>query len=101
MTTVTRKCRHFNGSHLEVGRGRSPGPCLAAVGAWPLPWAPSGRRGGTAGPLGSVWPPWGVAGPRGFLSGRRGGVAGPLGPVLQPLGRLQSPKPRLAAVGTS
>jgi len=26
------------------GRGRSPGPCLGAVGAWPFPWAPSGRR---------------------------------------------------------
>jgi len=67
------------------GRGRSPKPRMAAVGALPVPWAPYGRRGGVAGPLGSVWPPR--------------GVAGPLGPVWPPWGRGRSPKPRMAAVG--
>jgi len=41
------------------GRGRSPGPRVAAVGAWPVPWAPCGCSGGVVGPLGPVWPPWG------------------------------------------
>ena len=31
------------------GRGRPPGPRVDAVGAWPAPWAPCGRRGGVAG----------------------------------------------------
>jgi len=35
---------------------------MAAVGAWLVPWAPYGRRGSVAGPLGFVWPSWGVAG---------------------------------------
>jgi len=43
------------------GRGRSPAPCLAAVGASPVLCAPSGRVG--------AWPiPW-------VQSGRRGGLA--------------------------
>jgi len=45
---------------------------MAAVLAWPVHWAPYGRRGGVAGPLGPVWPPW---------------------------GRGRSPGPRMAAVG--
>jgi len=33
------------------GRGRSPGPRIAAVVVWPVPWAPHGRQG--------AWPvPW-------------------------------------------
>ena len=57
---------------LPWGRGRSPGPWMAAVGVWSvprprmdavgvwtLPWAPYGRPGGVAGLLGSVWSPWG------------------------------------------
>jgi len=31
---------------------------VVAVGVWPAPWAPFGRRGGVAGHLGYVWPPW-------------------------------------------
>jgi len=67
---------------------------MAAAGAWPVPWAPYGSRGGVAYPLDTVWPPWGVAGSLGPCMvavgawpvplapyGRRGGVAGPLGPV--------------------
>jgi len=42
-----------------VGRGRSPGPRMATVGAWPVSWAPYGRRGGVASPLGPVCLPWG------------------------------------------
>jgi len=34
-----------------LGRGRYPGPRLAAVGAWPVPWSLSGCCGGVAGPL--------------------------------------------------
>jgi len=54
------------------GRGRSPRPGLTAVGAcqylkpglaaveaWPVPWARSGCRGGVAGPLKPVWLSWG------------------------------------------
>jgi len=95
-----------------VGVCRSPGFGLAAVVAWPVHCAPSGRRGGVAvpwcwsghrgvvaGPLGSVWPPWGCGrypGPRIatvwawlFLLDPyecRGGVAGPLGLVWLPWG---------------
>jgi len=55
---------------LPWGRGRSPGPSVAAVGAWPVPWAPCGRRGS--------WPvTWAKC-------GRRGGVACPLGTVWLP-----------------
>jgi len=73
-----------------LGRGRSPGyrlvpwwrglspiPRLAAVGAWPVNWFPSGRRGAWPVP---ILPPGcrgGVAGPW-SQSGRREGVAGPL-----------------------
>jgi len=32
---------------------------MTAVGAWQVPWAPYGRRGCVAGPLGPVWLPWG------------------------------------------
>jgi len=42
-----------------VGRGLSTGNRRVAVWAWPVPWAPCGRRGGVAGPLGPVWQPWG------------------------------------------
>jgi len=77
-----------------------------------------------AGPLGPVWPPWGVACSVGRVAavgtwlvlwvpcGRLGGVAGPLGPVWLPWGRGRSPGqgwlpwgrgrfpgPRLAVVG--
>jgi len=83
----------------------------AAVGAWPVPWSPSGRRGGAAGPLVPIWLPWG----RGQFNGdvcRQGGVAGPLVfvwppwvvagtlvPVWPPRGRGRSPGPRVADVG--
>jgi len=117
---------------LAVGRGRSPGPrvagplssawqpsrwdrspalCVAAVGAGPVPWAPRGRRGGVAGPLGPTKSPWGVASPW-VLRGRREGVVGPLGlvwapwgcgqfhgPCVVPLERSRSPGTRVAAVG--
>jgi len=81
-------------------RGRSPGPRLAALVAWLVPWAPSGRLGGVAGPLGPVWSPWGRGrspGPRMVAMGawpvpwapygRPVGVVGPLGPVWPPWGR--------------
>ena len=67
------------------GRGRSPGPRMAAVGAWPLPSAPPGRRGGVAAP--------------GAPPCSRGGVAAPPGPVCPPWRRGCSPGPRMAAVG--
>ena len=110
---------------LLWGRGHSPGPRLAAVGARPVPLAPSGRRGawpvpvdfcraavgawpvlwapccsrwGVYSPLSPVWPPWGRR--RCFApSGHRGGVAGPLGPVWLPWVRCRSPGLCLAAVG--
>jgi len=80
---------------------------MAAVGAWPVSWAPYICRVLVAGVLGPVWVPWGhgrspmprmgavgawpvpyapygcrggVAGPRAPY-GRRGGVARPLGRV--------------------
>ena len=94
------------------GRCRSPGPRMAAVSAWAVPWAPYGCRGGVVVPLGLVSPPWGCGlslGPhmeavgawpvswvvyrhRGAWPfpwvphGRRGSVAGPLGPVWPPWG---------------
>ena len=93
--TLTRK---------ERGRGRSPGPRTAALGAWPVQWALYGRRGGVAGPLGPEWPPWGRGrspGPRlkavgawGVTwapDGRRGDVAGPLGPGRLPWCRVENP----------
>jgi len=39
-------------------RGRTNGPRMAAVGAWPVPRAPYDRCWGVAGPLGHVWRPW-------------------------------------------
>ena len=42
------------------------------LGASPVPWAPYSRRGGVAGPLGPVWPPWG----RGWSPGPRVAVVG-------------------------
>jgi len=44
---------------VAVGACRSPGADVAAVGAWPVLWAPYGRRGGVAGPMGPEWPPFG------------------------------------------
>jgi len=40
---------------------------MVDVGSWPVHWAPYGRLGGVAGPLGFVWPLWG----RGMSSGSR------------------------------
>jgi len=50
---------------LPWGRNWSLGTRVASMGAWQIPWAQCGRRGGVAGPKGHVWPPWGVAGPLG------------------------------------
>ena len=67
------------------GRGRSCGPWVASVGAWTVPWVPSG--------LVEVWlVPWAP-------SGLCGGVTRLLGSVSAPLGRGCSPGPRVAAVG--
>jgi len=98
---------------------------MHAVGAWLAPWAPYGRRGDVAGPIGLGRPPWGrgrsagppvvavgawpapwapygrlggVAGPLGHVWPRRG-VAGPLGPLRLPWGRGPAPRPRTAAMG--
>jgi len=67
---------------------------MAAVGAWPVPWTPHGRRGGVAHLEGPVWSPRGRGpsfGPRVAAVGawpipwapygRLSGVACPLGPV--------------------
>ena len=70
---------------LPWGRGLSPGPRVAAVGAWPVPWASCGHLG--AWPV--DWVSWGC----------RGGVAGPLGFVGLPWWRGRSPGLRGAAVG--
>jgi len=110
---------------------------MTAVGAWPVPWDPYGRRGSVARPLGSygrredvagylgpIWPPWkrgrssgpcmaairawpvylalysrrwGLAEPLG-PDGRREGVAGPLAPLWPPWRRGLSPGSRMAAV---
>jgi len=67
------------------GCGRSPGPRMAAVGAWPVPWAPYGRRGGVAGPLSNEWPSW--------MRGRSPG------PRISAVGAWPVPGPRMAAVG--
>jgi len=58
---------------------------MDAVWAWPVSWAPYGRRGGVASALGPVWPPWG----RGRF----------LGSVWLPWERGRSLGPRIAAVG--
>ena len=107
------------------GRGPSPGHRVASVGAWPVPWAPRGSRGGVAGPMRTARPPWGrgrsqgtrvaavgalpapcascgrrggVAGPLSSC-GRRGGVAGPLVLVWPSWGRGRNPGLRVADVG--
>jgi len=36
---------------LPWGRGQYPRHRVAVVGAWPVRWAPCGRRGGVPGPL--------------------------------------------------
>jgi len=41
-----------------VGAWLAPGPRVAPAGAWPVPWAQCDCRGGEAGPLVPVWPPW-------------------------------------------
>jgi len=105
------------------GRIRSPGPRMAAMGAWPVPWASYGCRGGVVGPLGPILPPWvrgrsprtcmaavgawPVLGPRMATLGawpvplapcsRCRGVAGTLGPVWPHFGRGPSPGPCMAA----
>jgi len=97
---------------LPWGRGRSLGPRMAAVGAWPVPWNPYGRRGGVAGPwapygcsggvggpFGPEWPKWGCGRPW-ALYGRRGGVAGPLALVWLPCASGRSPGPCIDAVGS-
>jgi len=91
---------------------RSPGLRVVALGTWPVPWAPSGGRGGVAGPLVNVWWPWGRSRSPGVcvvalgawpvqwaLCGGRGGVADPLRPVWRTWGRGRSPGPRVAVVG--
>jgi len=98
---------------------------MVAVGAWPVPLAPYGRRGGVAGSLRTVRLPWGrgqypgprmatggrgrSTGPRmvavgvwpvSWISyGRRGNVAGPLNLVWLPWGRGRYPGSRMAAEG--
>jgi len=58
---------------LPWGRGRSLGPRMAAVGAWPVSWASYGRSWGMA--VVGVWlVPW-------TNYGQREGVAGTLVPV--------------------
>jgi len=54
--------------------------------AWPVPCSPRGRRGGLAGQLGPVGPPWGRGWSPGQCMAPVGGVAGPLSPVW-PVGR--------------
>ena len=105
-------CHWGRGGPLRpVWRGQSPLPCMAAVGTWPVPYTPYGRRvacpvpyapyghrGDVAGPLYSVWPCGGVA-VQWAPYARSGGVAGLLGPEWPPWGRGRSPGHRLAAVG--
>jgi len=62
-----------------------PWAFMAAVGACPVPWASYGRHVSVARPLGTVWSPRGVARPLGF--------------VWPPWGRGPSPGPRMGAVG--
>jgi len=76
----------FNGPPMAAGgRGRSPGPRMAVMWEWPVPWASYGFRGGVAGPLFPVWQPWGC--------GRSPG------PRMAAVGAWQSPGARIAAVG--
>jgi len=85
---------------------------MAAVGVWPVPWAPYGRLGGVRVLLGPVWPLRGrdrFPGPRmatvkawpvpWALYGRCWGVANPLGPVWPPWGRGRFHGPCITAVG--
>ena len=108
---------------LPRGHGRSPGPRIAAVELWPVPWArmvavgawwvscvPYGRRGGVVGVLGLVWKPWGVASSLDLVYPPLGrgrslipvwppwGMGGPVGPVWPPWGRGGCPGPRMATV---
>jgi len=121
-------CRRelYPGSVLPTwGRGWSPGVSMAAVVAWPVPWAPCGhhecvavpwaqcgRRGGVAGLLGPVWPPCGSDRSPGYQvaavgawpvpgdpCGGLGGVAGPLGTVWLLWGRGRFPGFCVAALG--
>jgi len=71
--------------YLQCGRGRSPGHRVAAMKAWPDPWALCGCRWGVAGLRGLVWQPW--------------GRSRTLGLVLLPWGRGRSSGPRVAAWG--
>jgi len=122
-------CRGGVGGHLgpvwpKLGRGQSPEPLMAAVGAWPVrgarlavmeacpvPLSPDVRREGMAGPLSSVWLPWGrVRSPGPCMAavwaqmvprapyGCRESMVGHLGPVWRPWGRGQAPAPRMAVV---
>jgi len=70
---------------------------MATVGAWPVPDALPGRRGGVARPGSPSGRRGGVARPC-VPNGRRGGVAHPLGFVWPPWGRGLSPGPRMTAV---
>ena len=58
VTQPSHNCFHPNPSGNNTTITQLFPPRVAAVGAWPVPWAPCGRRGGVAGPLGPVWPPW-------------------------------------------
>ena len=49
------------------GRGRTPGPRVAAVGAWPVPWGLCGRHGGAEVPWVRCSRRWGVVFPLGFV----------------------------------
>jgi len=80
------------------GRGPFPGFRVAAVGAWPVPCAPYGRRNGVACPLGFISTPWGRRCPLGTVWtpwGRGSSYALP----LAPWGHGQYPVLRLTAVG--
>jgi len=71
---------------LPWGRGQYPGPPVAAVEPWLVPWVPCGRRGGVIGLLDPVGPPWG--------RGRSPELVEP------PWGRSRYPGHRVAAVGS-
>jgi len=76
------------------GRGRSSGPRMAAMRAWPCPvsWAPYGRRRVVAKHLGPVWPPWGL-GRILLLAWQSWGRGRSPGPLWPPWGRGRSPVP--------
>jgi len=69
----------------QWGRGRSPGPRMAAVGARLVPLAAYSRRGGVAVPLSPEWPPWGRGRARGSCMAA-GGRGRSLGPCITTLG---------------